>query len=136
MPTRKLPVQLNDEEIADRGRAVAKAVEERAALQEAKKEADADINGKIKEQGGIIRTLSRVIATGTEEREIEVEVKKDNESRTVSVIREDTGEVVETRPMTAEELQQNLFPPRAPKKWKKGEKRPGKEGEEQGGASE
>lgn len=118
MPTRKLPVKLNDEELADRGRAVAKAVEERAALQEEKKAADADINGKIKTQGEIIRCLSRVITTGTEEREVEVVMNKDNETSMISVVREDTGEVVESRPMTAEELQQNLFPPRAAKKFK------------------
>jgi protein subunit release factor A len=118
MPTRKLPVKLNDEELADRGRAVAKAVEDRAALQEEKKAADADINGKIKSQGEIIRCLSRVITTGTEDREVEVAINKDNESRMISVVREDTGEIVESRPMTADELQQNLFPPRAAKKFK------------------
>ena len=131
MPTRKLPVQLTDDEIADSGRSVAKAVEQKAALQEEKKAQTAD----IKLQGEIIRTLSHVIATGVEEREIEVEVRKDNDSKTVSVVREDTGEVVETRAMTPEELQQSLFPPKSPKKWK-GEKLPGDSQEGRGGVPE
>jgi hypothetical protein len=70
MPTRNLPVKLNDEELADRGRSVAKAVEDRAALQEEKKAADADINGKMKSKSETIRSLSRVITTGTEDREV------------------------------------------------------------------
>jgi len=122
--TRQLPVDLNEEEIADRGRAMAKSVSEKAGLQEEKKSATADINAKIKACGEVIRKLSEIISGGKEDREVSCEVKKDFDSNTVTVVRDDTGEVVEERPLTVDERQENMFPHRDPKAPKKGKGKP------------
>lgn len=114
--TRELPVQLEEEQIAELGRQVAKRVRERADLQEEKKQQNADINARLKDVSEIIRKTSEQIATGTAIREVECTVDKNIDTKMVTVTRDDTGEVIEHRPMTTEELQQELFDPRKPKR--------------------
>jgi hypothetical protein len=121
--TKKLPVLLTEDELRERGDALAESVEKTAALAEEKKAQDAEINGKIKLSKEITRKLSRIIASKTEDREVECEITKDFERGTVTVHRCDTGEVVETRAMSPEERQEEMFKgkkDRAPTKGKGG----------------
>ena len=122
--TKKLPVMLTEDEMRERGEALAESVETTAALTEEKKANDAEINGKIKTSKEITRKLSRIIASKTEDREVECEITKDFERGVVTLHRCDTGEVVETRPMTPDERQEQMFrdkKERAPVKGKGGQ---------------
>ena len=98
--TRKLPVKLNEEDLRDRGDALAASVQQTAALIEEKKAATADINGKIKLSKEITRRLSEILVTKTEDREVECYVVKDYERNVATIHRSDTGEVIESRLMT------------------------------------
>lgn len=106
--TQRLPVQLTDEELLDRSTALVDNIQKTAALEEEKKSVDADFKGKIKARAEVSRKLTEIISNRTEDREVECEVKKDFERGTVTTVRMDTGEVVETRPITADERQEEL----------------------------
>ena len=119
--TKRLPVQLTPEEKQERGEQLAASVEQTAALREEKKASTAEITSKIKLSTEITRKLSRIIASGTEDRDVECDATKDFERKTVTTYRSDTGEQVDQRPMSAEELQEEMFQPkpeRAPVKGK------------------
>ena len=119
--TKRLPVQLNEDELRERGDALAGSVQQTAALVEEKKAQDAEINGKIKLSKEITRKLSGNIATKTEDREVECDQTKDFERGIVTTFRSDTGEQVDQRAMTAEERQEEMFqakPDRVPVKGK------------------
>jgi hypothetical protein len=111
--TKRLPVQLTEEDLRDRGDALAASVQQTAALTEEKKAQDAEINGKIKLSKEITRKLAGILASKTEEREVECDVTKDYKGNTVTTSRSDTGEVVDTRPMTPDERQEELYQPKA-----------------------
>ena len=111
--TKKLPVQLTEDELRERGDALAANVEQTAALKEEKKAQDADINGKIKLANEITRKLSHIITMKTEDRDVECDVVKDYKANTVTTFRSDTGEQVDQRPMSAEERQEELYQPKA-----------------------
>jgi hypothetical protein len=111
--TKKLPTQLSEEELRERGDALAESVEKTAALAEEKKAQDAEINGKIKLSKEITRKLSRIIASKTEDRDVECDVVKDYKAGTVTTFRSDTGEQVDQRTLTAEERQEELYQPKA-----------------------
>lgn len=53
--------------------------------------------------------LSRKVRNGYEVRSVDCEIVSDFESKQVAIIRTDTGEPIESRKMTAKELQQPLF---------------------------
>jgi uncharacterized FlaG/YvyC family protein len=133
--SRNLPVLLTDDEIAERGKQVAKAVEMGAALKEERKNQTAKLTGDIKLQGEIVRRLSRAIASGHDEKEVECTVNKDFGRKEVTVIRDDTGEIVDVRPMTPDEQQETLFPPK-PKTKPKGKGLANMDDDEEAGASE
>jgi hypothetical protein len=115
METRKLPVKLTEDEITQRGRGMAKFESDRIKLMESKKAAAADFKAKIDLCGESLSKLSRAIETGEEDRDVECEWNKDFVRKVADLVRMDTGEVVETRPLDADELQEKLFPKRMTK---------------------
>jgi hypothetical protein len=120
MPTRMLPVKLTEDELLQRGKIAAEAIEKKASLKDGLKNAAAVFRGKIKLQDEIINKLSHQISTGEEDREVEVKIKKDHENKRYMEVREDTGEVTVDRAMTPGELQTEIpfTPPTERKKWK------------------
>lgn len=108
MPLKKLPVLLTDEELRMRGAHLAAHLEELSdARHDAKRTAEA-----FKEQRSTleleISRLKTVILQRSEMREVEILEEKDWLEKTVSTVRLDTGEVIETRPMTMEERNRPL----------------------------
>jgi hypothetical protein len=113
--TRTLPVRLTEDEITQRGRAIAKFVKDQTEIEEAKKTAMSGFKEKLDVCAESIGKLSRSITTGEEDREVECHWNKDFGRRVADLIRNDTGEVVETRPLSADEMQEKLFPNRMDK---------------------
>lgn len=101
---RKLPIHLTDDERNTKARHAASLLHERALLEERKRETVADYADKIKELTTEINAASTAARTGIEEREVEVSPKPNNDRLLVEFYRDDTGDLVETRPMTEDEI--------------------------------
>jgi hypothetical protein len=101
---RKLPIHLTDDERNTKARHAASLLHERALLEERKRETVADFADRIKELTTEINAASTAARTGIEEREVEVSPKPNNERLLVEFYRDDTGDLVETRPMTEDEI--------------------------------
>ena len=129
METRRLQVTLTEDEITQRGRAIAKFDRDRYGLEEAKKAANDEFRAKINACSEAISRLSQVIMTGAEERSVECEEERDYVRKVAVLHRTDTGEVVETRSLGADELQEKLFPKTAGRN-PSGAKLPGMDGEQ------
>jgi hypothetical protein len=131
--TRKLPVQLTDDELQQRSQALVGNIKQTDALKEEKKTATSEFKARIGACNDVTKRLTEIISSGKEERDVECEMTKDYKGGTVTVVRLDTGEVVETRPMTADERQESMWTqkgePRAPARGR-GKKLPGMDSDE------
>jgi hypothetical protein len=112
---RDLPVKLSDDEIRERGIEMAKleiAKEDTEnQIAEVKEAAKQQIDSMKETMTGLterMRTLAREIRTGECEKSIQVFERIDMGSNMVEIIRNDTMEVVETRPVTEADRQMDL----------------------------
>lgn len=101
---RKLPIHLTDDERNTKARHAASLLHERALIEEQKRETVADFADRLKELTAEINAASTAARTGIEEREVEVSPKPNNERFVMEFYRDDTGDLVETRPMTEDEI--------------------------------
>jgi hypothetical protein len=106
--TKKLPVPLTDDEVRHRGEELASKLaaldEIDAALKVAKQEAKAKKEPIAKR----VTELKQQIRGRKEARLVECELVRDFDARCAETMRLDTGEVVDTRPLTPEEMQTQL----------------------------
>lgn len=107
--TRNLPVELTDEEFIAKSKELSKKNKELETTEEEKKKTAADFSARIKTIEGEIKQLAQIVNTSTEYREVEIYERKDYERSVVNCYRRDTGEYVESRPMTRQERQKELF---------------------------
>lgn len=105
----ELPVVLLTEELLDRGARLAK-LEDVLAEHEAHSES---VKRELKAKEAHIAAersfLANVVRNKKEPRQVQVREVANFETNMLAVIRQDTGEVVRDRPLTAEERQVNLF---------------------------
>lgn len=109
MQTMNLPVKLTEIEILASGQALASTIREIDNLELDKSEAAKEAGLKIKRAREHATLLARVLASGTEMRDVEIRVVRNSEARTMETYRIDTDELVHSRGLTIEELQENLF---------------------------
>lgn len=126
METRNLPVELTKDEIRLRGEELARKHAEWDEVESARKAADKEAKGKLERIEAESKELANNIRTGREYRDIEVREVKNTDTLTMDLVRVDTGEVVESRPLRADELQVGLFD--LNQRREKGKKRGGGEG--------
>lgn len=105
-----LECDLTEEERNTRGRELARQHNALSALETQRSESAAALGVAIKETKSRIETLARAVATGYEVRSVKVEDRKNLDRRSLETIRTDTDEVIASRFLTTEELQQDLFP--------------------------
>lgn len=105
---RELPVQLTEMELRDIGRTTALQVGNLATVQAEKKSSASHFKAQEEEINNDIGRLAAMTRNGYEIREVECEVSMDYGDREVTVTRTDTGEVVQRRQMTREEVQTHL----------------------------
>jgi hypothetical protein len=114
---RWLPVPLTDDELLLRGNELARALEEKSELEERLKSERDDIKSEIGTRNERILKLRGSIRSKREQREVLCEWSRNDERMVMELHRQDSGEVIESRPMTAEERQEKLnlkpVPPRA-----------------------
>ncbi len=108
MQVRRLPVKLTDEEMIIKGQELAELESELTDLESLKRAASKSFAKQIEVKKGKIQRVSHAINTKQENREVECEEVRDEESLKVSIVRKDTGEVVSERLMTDEERQKVL----------------------------
>ncbi len=107
--TRTLPVDLTEEEFIAKSKELSKKNKELESLDEEKKKAAAEFSSQIKSVTSEIKHLAQIVETSTEYRAVEVKKDEDIERFVVNYYRRDTGEFVESRPMTYDERQVQLF---------------------------
>jgi DNA gyrase/topoisomerase IV subunit A len=102
----RLPVGLTQDEIRQRGEALAETWAEEQKVLAEKKAMDNVYTSKLTEVGKKRNALADAVRTKTEEREVAVEQFFDDDRGVVSVHRVDTMETVSTRDMTIKEREE------------------------------
>jgi hypothetical protein len=133
--TQSLPVKLTEPEIVGLAREAAEKQQRLEALEQEKKSTSASYKAQIEGERTLLKHLASVITSGTDMRSVECREVRDHRRGTVAHVRQDTGETIILRPMTAEERQTELFDrdgnvvavvdPEKPKTKKKGRKAKG-----------
>lgn len=123
MLTQLLPVKLTETEIKERGRKLAHLYEEIEIAEIGKAAAARASKDRIETLQAEAGAIARVIRSGQEDREVQVQEEKDYSEGVCRMKRLDTGEVVETRAMTPQELQRPLPIDEGEKKGKRAEAR-------------
>lgn len=108
-----LPVQLTQDEIRQYGKELAQRVVKVIQTEEELSAHSAEVKAQIKTGVADVRRLARIIASGTEQRNVECTIKKLLGENAYRVTRNDTEEVVFERGLTEEEqvaLRQQSLP--------------------------
>lgn len=108
----KLPVVLSERELAARAAELAREVRKGKEVEDEKKTTMADFKARTEAIDMKVRELSEIVDTKQEDRSVECIVDPDYAAGTMVTVRRDTGEVVQSRPMTQDERQIHLFGPR------------------------
>lgn len=95
--TRQLPVQLTEAELLTRGEAMSKAELRIEALKAERSDLTKLIGIEVKARA----ELAHAIDCGTEERPVRCAWVEDWSANAVNLVRQDTGEIVDMRPMSA-----------------------------------
>lgn len=106
--TKWLPVRLTKDELLDRGRLMSERIKEREEQEKLKAEATREFARVIKNLTGEIAQLSTCISSGEEPRPVECSEYPDLKRKERIVTRLDTGEVIQTKPLSQDDLQLRL----------------------------
>lgn len=100
---RSLPTRLSQEQIDDRARELARQIRQSLAAEQSAKQSAAEHKEVMKAIGKEVTRLTDAVNNGVEYRDVECRaVTMGNET---TIFRQDTGEVVETRAATKEEME-------------------------------
>jgi hypothetical protein len=105
---RQFRFKLSDSEIQAKGKAILQRQRDRQRMIEDHGQVVAEVRRELKAVDDAIARMADEYEGGFEDRPIECREKVDLKRGVVSLVRQDTGEVVETRPMTLEERQEVL----------------------------
>lgn len=103
---RELPCALNEAELLERGDAMAAC---ESAVDELKAERRR-LNASIREQSDRRGDLAKIIETKSETRDVSCEWKPDYKLKRYDLVRLDTSEEIEQRPMPESDMQMRLVP--------------------------
>lgn len=103
--TRSLPCKLTDDEVAQRAAKMAAHVHDLVGLEVKAKASAAEFKEEKGRLSAEVKILAAAVRHRAEVRDVEVEIVHDDIRFAVDVIRLDTGEVVSTRRMNADEEQ-------------------------------
>lgn len=101
---RTLPVKLDPHEVAQRADELARELHDQAVAEEAAQSTKKKIAKDLEERANRISRLGRIVHTRREDRQIDCHEEHSALDGTARTIRDDTSEVVDTRPLTQEEL--------------------------------
>ena len=110
MITRDLPVHLTADEQRLKGEQLAKLHSDRRHAESEKSRMAAEFTGKLKALDQQINDLADQVKECREIREVECHEHKDHTAGFVYLIRDDTGEIVESRAIRPDERQVEMLP--------------------------
>lgn len=105
---RNLPCRLTGDELLTRADELSVVVQETTAEEGRQTDVKAQMKARLTELDARKTRLAITIGRKEEYRDVEVELVADIQAQTTSIYRTDTGEVVETRPMSEQEKQAAL----------------------------
>ena len=105
---RELPIALSEKEILARGELLAKEVQVRERVDTERKEAAAGFRERLDKHDAEIERLAEEVESGAETQDVECALYEDGDRMLMQWVRLDTGEVIEERPMSAEERQLDI----------------------------
>lgn len=103
--TRILPVKLTSREVVERGQLAAQVIHKIDEVEREKKRVTADAKEQTDRLESELRRLSYIVEREEEDRTVECFWRFDFMKNEKNLLRDDTGEVVETKAMTDEERQ-------------------------------
>lgn len=106
--TRNLPCKLSDDELRQRGDALAETVQELAAEESRQTDVKAQMKARLTELEAKQTRFAITISRKEEYRDVSCDLFADPTRGIVDVVRRDVGEVVETRPISDDERQRAL----------------------------
>lgn len=101
---RTLPVKLAPDEVAQRAEELARELHDQAIAEEAAAATKKYIAQDLEKRRERVARLGRIVHTRREDRQIDCHEEHSALDGTARTVRDDTGEVVDTRPLTQEEL--------------------------------
>jgi hypothetical protein len=109
MIIRTLKCQLTKAERETKKEELARLLDERDALQSSFDLLKSKHKASVAEFDSAIKTMRDSVRTNSEDRPIECEERHDERRGQIDIVRTDTLETIESRPMTVEERQGTLF---------------------------
>ncbi len=109
MITRELAVELTETEKTAKGQSIARTLEHIDELEQEKKDRTRDLANIIKGERLVAKKLARQLREGKEIRPVECTEDLDFRIGVAHLKRNDTGEVIETRPLRVDERTPKLF---------------------------
>jgi hypothetical protein len=106
--TRVLPVKLTDEELRERGDSLAAVIQNMNTEDRRQVDMKAQMKARLAELDAKKTQLAITISRREEERDVTVDVYHNYEALKVETVRRDTGETINRREMTQDELQRPL----------------------------
>lgn len=105
---RWLPCILTADELLERGRTLSEMIKEKAEIEAEKARVVRSFGERLKEANGEIARLSQTVRNRSESRRVQCEETWLYSQKVVSVVRTDTGEEIERRPIMDRELQTTM----------------------------
>lgn len=106
--TRNLPCRLTETELLARADNLSVVVQETTAEEGRQTDVKAQMKARLTELDARKTRLAITIGRKEEYRDVEVELMADVQAGTVTTYRQDTGEAIDTRPMSEKERQTTL----------------------------
>ena len=106
--TKWLPVRLKDDAILDRARTMSERKKEHDDIEARKAEEAREYTQQLTKLKNEITRLSNIIRTGEENQNVDCEESKDLWNKIVTVVRLDTGQIIEERNFRPHEAQVEL----------------------------
>jgi hypothetical protein len=103
-----LPCPLGPKERAEAAQELANAISEGESLELEKKSVTASFKSRLDSVKERIHNLSRKVKDGVEMKSVDCELQLNHTKLTATLVRLDTKEFIEERPLTQEEKQMNL----------------------------
>ena len=103
-----LPVVLTKDVLIERAQTMSQRCKEKEEVEAEKARVMRDFGERLKQLTGEVARLSQIVSSGEEHQQVDCEEQKLMSDKLMRIVRLDTGEVVETRPLLERELQYEL----------------------------
>ena len=104
--TRQLEVKLSEDEVASKALQLARTLEEISDIEKQAKESARKFGEQLKTRRSSVELLARAVTSRKERRPVVVSERADERRFCVEIVRHDTMEVIDSRPMSTDEMEE------------------------------